>query len=529
MTFRLLVADPIGQAGLERLAEDRDVRVESRTDMSRQELLDIIGEFDALIVRSSTQVDAELLAAARSLRVVGRAGVGVDNVDVKAATARGVIVMNTPQANTIATAEHSMALMLAVARHVPQAHRSLAGGEWKRTAFTGMQLYRKTLGLIGFGRVARQVAARAQAFGMQVIAYDPYVSEEIGRECNVGLVELDELLAEADFISLHTALSPETENILNAESLALCKTGVTIVNAARGRLIDEQALAEALACGRVRAAAVDVFRSEPPGSDHPLLGLPNVVHTPHLGASTEEAQRDVAVQIVEQVLDALRNRDFRNSVNMPFAAGPEFLSVLPYMALAEKIGALQFHMAPGPVRRFEIELKGDGMNGLARPVAAGCLKGYMENFLSDSVNFVNAPVLAQEHGISVSQSKGLADTEFAKLVSCRVHWDDGSRVISGTLSTNNRPRIVQVSQYHLDIDPNGVMLLMLNQDTPGVIGQVGTILGAYGVNIGEWRMGRREKGTEALSFISLDSEPPAEVLAALEKVAAITKLNIVRL
>ena len=527
--FQILVSDALGQAGVDKLAAAEDAAHTLKTGLSQAELLAAIGGCDALIVRSSTRVDADLLTAGQRLKVVGRAGIGVDNIDLATATARGIIVTNTPMANNVATAEHAFGLLLASARHIAHAHRSVAERRWERSAFTGRQLYRKTLGLIGFGRIARLVAIRAQAFGMEVLAYDPYVSEEVGQECSVALVEIDELCAAADFISLHSVLSAETEKIINAELLATCKPGVTIVNAARGKLIDAQALADALDSGVVRAAALDVYNREPPTVDHPLIGHPRVVHTPHLGASTEEAQRDVAVQIVEQVLDALRGRDFRNSVNMPFAAGPEFAAVLPYMVLAEKLGALQFHMAPAPIRKVEIELKGEGMDGLAPPVAAGCLKGLMTNFLSDTVNYINAPVLAREHGITVSQSKGLVDTEYAKLVSCRVHWDGGNRVISGTLSTGNHPRLVQVSDYRLDVDPSGVMLLMLNQDIPGVIGQVGTILGAYGVNIGEWRMGRREKGTEALSFINLDSEPPPEAIDALADVAAITKLKVMRL
>lgn len=527
--FRILVADRLGQAGLDRLEAADDIAFDVRIGSDKAALRAIIGEYDALMVRSKTTVDADLLAAASRLKVVGRAGVGVDNIDVRAATQRGVIVMNTPQANSVATAEQAMALMLAASRHTAQSHASVKGGKWERSAFTGVQLYRKRLGLVGFGRIARLVATRAQAFGMEVMACDPYVSEEVGQEHGVTLVDLDDLLEQADYISLHASMSAETEHLINAQTLSRVKDGVILINTARGELVDEQALAAALKAGKVRAFGTDVYAEEPPTSSHPLLGLANVVHTPHLGASTVEAQRDVAIQIVDQVLDALRGRDFRNSINMPFPAGPDYATVLPYMELATKIGALQFHMAPAPIRRVEVELRGEAVEGLARPVAAALLKGLLEGFLADAVNYVSAPVLAEQHGIAISQSKGVSAADYSNLISCRAHWDEGSRVIAGVLFGGREPRIVQISRYHLDADPRGPLLIMLNKDVPGVIGQVGTMLGAYEVNIGEWRMGRNEPGEEALSFINLDSEPPPAALDALAKVPAITKLKFLNL
>ncbi len=527
--FRVLVSDDLGAPGIERLAQNEDVEFDVKVGLSKDELVSVIGDYDALLIRSGTRVDADVLAAAKALRVVGRAGTGVDNVDVKAATARGVIVMNTPGANSIATAEYALALMLAACRNIVASHGSVASGEWSRSRFVGVQLYRKVLGLIGFGRIGRHVARRAKACDMEVIAFDPYVSEEVGQEVGVTLVDLDELLEKADIISLHSTLSVETENIINAESLRKCKHGVVIVNASRGQLLDEEALAEALRSGQVRAAAVDVYRDEPPRADHPLLRAPNVVHTPHLGASTFEAQRDVSVQIVDQVVDALRNEDFRNSVNMPFAAGPDFASVLPYMQLGEKIGALQFHMADGPLRKLEIELHGDAVRDYAKPIATGVLKGLMEQVLAGAVNYVNAPVLAEEHGIEIAQAKGLGSAEYANAISCRASWSDGSRVVTGAMFGGEHPRIVQVSDYHLDVDPSGTLLLMLNRDVPGVIGEVGTLLGRYGINVGEWRLGRPKLGEDALSFINLDSEPGPEVIDALRAVSAIKKLKVIRL
>lgn len=525
--FRVLVSDKLGQPGLDRLSQDSEVSLDVNTGLSKAELVDIIGNYEALIVRSATKVDADVLAAGRNLKVVGRAGIGVDNVDVKAATARGVIVMNTPQANAIATAEFAMSLLLGASRHVAHAHMSVAGCEWDRARFTGQQLYGKVLGLIGCGQIGRLVAKRAKAFEMEVIACDPYVSEDVARAIDVRLVDLDDLLAKADYISLHTSLSAETESLINSDTLKRMRDGVVLINAARGKLIDEAALADALHNGKVKAAAIDVYRQEPPGPEHPLVGLPNVLHTPHLGASTEEAQRDVAIQIADQVLDALRGKDFRNSINMPYVSGPEFKKVLPYMQLAEKIGVLQFHMAPRQIRRVEIAVRQEDDSDLLRPVAAALLKGLLENFLEDSVNYVNAPVLAEEHGIRVTQGSDMGESDFAHAITCRVHWDDGSRIVTGALFSGAHPRIVQISKYHMDVDPSGIVLLMLNKDLPGVVGDVGSVLGRHGVNIGEWRLGRAEKGGEALSFVNLDDHPPAAAIDELQQVGAVTKVKVV--
>ena len=527
--YRILVSDKLGDAGLERLEKAQDVEYQMRLSLNRDELIDVIGDYDAIIVRSGTKVNADVLAAGRNLKVVGRAGIGVDNIDVQAATSRGIIVMNTPQANTVATAEHAMALMLAVTRHVAPAHASVKAGEWRRSDFVGQQLYRRVLGIIGFGRIGRLVATRAQAFGMEIVAYDPFVSEEVVRELGVILVELDDLLSEADYISLHTVTSPETKHMINQQTLAKMKDGVVIVNCARGQLIDETALANALESGKVRAAAVDVYEGEPPGTNNPLVGHPLVLHTPHLGASTFEAQRDVATQIVDQVLDALRETDFRNAVNMPFRAGPDFSDIWPYMALAEKLGVLQAALASGPIRRVEVEIRGDMADRLIRPVAAAMLKGLLEKALPDHINYINAPVLAADHGIAVSQTKGMSLVDYPNLISCRVFWDEGQRLLGGVLFGGVQPRLIQVDAYHLDVNPQGILLVLRNQDVPGVIGRVGTILATDKVNIGEWRMGRHEPGGEALSFISLDNSPSDEALAALKDVEAVIALQMVTL
>lgn len=527
--FRVLVSDDIGAHGIELLERASDIESAVTPGLSPSELIEEISDYHALIVRSGTRVTADVLDAGHRLRVVGRAGMGVDNIDVTAATERGVIVMNTPAANSVATAEQTMALMLATTRHTVAAHQTMAEGRWERKRLAGTELSGKTLGIVGFGRIGRLVAARAGAFGMHIVAFDPYVSEEIALEAGVTLVNLDELFRDADYVTLHVPSSPDTDNMISTASIAAMKDGVVIINAARGSLVDEEALASALRSGKVRAAGIDVYRAEPPPPDHPLIGLPNVVHTPHLGASTAEAQRDVSAQIAEQVIDALRGSDIRNALNLPFEAGPDFASAMPYMALAEKLGVLQFHMAPSPVRRVELEVKGETVERLARPIAAGLLAGLLRGHLAGDINYVNAPVLAAQHGISVSQAKGVAAADYTNLVSCRVHWDDGSRIMAGVLFGGHEPRLVQVSNYHLDVNPGGLLLIMLNKDVPGVIGMVGSTLGRFGVNIGEWRLGRSEPGTEALSFINLDAEPPEEAIEALRSEAAIVKLLLLRL
>lgn len=526
--FRILVSDKLGAAGLELLDQMADVAYDVKTGLSKEELLAIIPEYDALIIRSGTQVDADVLTAGVNLKLVGRAGIGVDNVDVPAATMRGIIVMNTPTANNVATAEQTLALMLAVSRHTAVAHASLQAGEWNRNQFVGTQLYGKTLGIIGFGRIGRLVAQRAKAFGMEVLAYDPFVSEEVGREQGVLLVDMDDLLPAADYISLHTAVTPETTRMINETTIAQMKDGVVIVNVARGKLIDEVALAAALQSGKVKAAALDVYSVEPPQSN-PLIGLPNVLHTPHLGASSEEAQRNVAIEIVQQVVDALRGNDFRNALNMPFQAGPGFNAIRPYMALAETIGKLHAGLADQPIKMVELQVNGEAVESLVRAIAAALLKGILSNSVAGPLNYINAPVIAQERGITITQTTGIDAIDYPNLITCRVSENGGTRRLAGVLFGGEAPRIVQFDNYQLEARPEGVVLILQNQDVPGVIGQIGTMLAAYNVNIGEWRMGRNQPGGEALSFINLDSIPPDVVLDALAKIGAVTYLKLVSL
>ncbi|MFN2178718.1 MAG: phosphoglycerate dehydrogenase [Candidatus Promineifilaceae bacterium] len=528
--YRILVSDKLGQAGLDRLEAAEDTVYEMKTGLSKDELLAIMPEYDALIVRSGTKVDEDVLRAGTNLKVVGRAGMGVDNIDLRAATLAGIIVMNTPGANSTATAEQAMALMLGVSRHLAEAHSSLAGGEWKRSMFTGTELMGKTLGIVGFGRVGRLVSQRALAFGMNVLAYDPFVSEEVAAELDVTLVDLDDLLAESDYITLHTALLEETEEMVNKKTIAMMKDGVVIINAARGKLINDHDLAAALKSGKVKAAGIDVYRQEPPLEDNPLLSAPNVLHTPHLGASTVEAQRVVAEMIVDQVLDALRGTDFLNTLNMPFrVGGGGFAEIRPFMELAEKLGKLHKSLADGPITRVEVEVQGDTVTELVRAIAAGILKGLVDDTVDFPINYINAPVVAAESGIEITQTKGIKALDYPNLITCRAEWDGGEQVLSGVLFGGSEPRIVQVDDYQLDARPEGVVLIMGNRDVPGVIGRVGTLMAKYNVNIGEWRLGRDHPGGEALSFINLDSEPPQEVLDELAGAEGVTVMHLVTL
>ncbi|MDX1417800.1 MAG: phosphoglycerate dehydrogenase [Candidatus Promineifilaceae bacterium] len=529
--FKILITDQIGPAGLKRLDEAHDITYDLITGLRKDELLAIVAQYDALIVRSGTQIDAEILKAANNLQVIGRAGIGVDNVDLAAATRAGIIVMNTPGANSIATAEFTIALMLDISRHTAPASASLASGEWKRTEYVGTELFGKTLGIIGFGQVGRLVAERALAFGMEVLALDPYVSEEVARQMGVTLVDLEDLLPESDYLTLHTTYLPETADIINVETISQMKDGVVILNTARGRLIDDHALADALKSGKVKAAAIDVYREEPPRKSNPLLGLPNVLHTPHLGASTTESQRAVATQIVQQVIAALRGQDFVNALNMPFQIDQysSFDAIRPFMKLGEKIGILHAGLANAPIQHIEVEARGEQASKLVRAFASAVLKGVLRDVVDVPLNYVNAPILAQENGITVAQVQGINGLDYPNLFTCRATWEGGSRTLSGVLFGGSEPRIVQLDDYRLEANPEGVVLILKNQDTPGVIGQVGTILAAYQVNIGEWRLGRDKPGGVALSFINLDSVPSTSVLNALGEVAAVTKLKLVSL
>ncbi len=515
--YNVLIPDDLSAAGLELLNADPTIAAHVVKKMPRADLLAKIADFDALIVRSETRVDAEVIEHGAKLRVVGRAGIGVDTIDVDAATRRGIIVMNTPQANTIATCEHTVAMMLALARNIPLADASLRRGEWTRGKFMGVQLQGKVLGVIGLGRIGTQVAKRAQAFGMEIVAFDPYVNEESARANKVALLSLDEVLAQADFITLHSSLTQGSRGLLDAEAIAKMKPGARVINVARGALVDSDALYQALSSGKLGGAALDVFEEEPPPADHPLFKLSNVVVTPHLGASTAEAQRDVSIQIAEQVIDALHERDVRNAVNFPPIDPAALHIVKPYLTLAEKMGKLQASLLDGRLNRVEVEYRGSDVAPHVKALTVALLRGLLAPMLgSDRVNFVNAPIIANERGITVTQALNLTSSDYTNLVSCRVSTDQEEHLVAGTLFDSTEPHIVQIDSFRIDAVPFGQALMISSRDVPGVIGRVGTILGANYVNIAEYRLGRTKPGDLALSFVNLDNPVPDYTIKALK-------------
>ncbi|MCB0190545.1 MAG: phosphoglycerate dehydrogenase [Anaerolineae bacterium] len=528
--FKILITDDVSAQGLSLLEEAADIEFDLIKGLTPETLAERIPDYDGLVVRSSVKVTKEVLEAADKLKVIGRAGVGVDNIDVDTASMRGIVVMNTPGANTIATAEHTMTLLLALCRHAPQAYVTLKQGRWDRKSFTGTQLHRKTIGIIGMGRIGMRVAARCQGFGMDVITYDPYLSDEAAHELRIKCVTLPELLAQADFIALHAALTPNTEQIINAEAIAQMKDGVRIVNTARGALIDQDALVEGLKSGKIAGAALDVFIEEPVPADSPLLAMDNVIVTPHLAASTVEAQADVGTQIVSQIIDALRGLDFRNALNMPFSDAKLLRTMQPYLALAEKVGSLQAQLADNTIERIEVEIKGTEISDHIKPITVAILKGLLEPHMEKAINYINAPYLIERRGIKVSQTRGLPAPDYPNLISCRIEWQGGgSRTVAATLFNHDEPRLVQIDGYRVDVRPEGIILVFQSYDRPGFIGRVGTVLGELGINIATWRTGRTAPGGMALSFVSVDRDVPENVMNLIQEFELIMRIRKVKL
>ncbi|HEX8456839.1 MAG TPA: phosphoglycerate dehydrogenase [Pyrinomonadaceae bacterium] len=503
--IKILVSDDVSESGLEPLRAAGFV-VEKRTGLKPDELRELVGEYDGLVVRSETKVTAALMDEAARLRAIGRAGVGVDNIDVAAATARGIIVMNAPDGNTMTTAEHTLALLLALARGVPQAHASLQAGKWERKKFVGVELRGKTLGVVGLGRIGRVVASRARGFEMKVVAFDPFVAPEQARDMELELAPLEEVCARADFLTVHTPLTAETRGIIGARELALMKRDVRIINCARGGLVDERALHAALKEGRVAGAALDVFEEEPPPADHPLLKFEGVITTPHLGASTREAQEGVAVTVAEQMRDYFQTGALRGAVNAPALGAQELHTLSPYLVLAERLGRFQAQLLDEPLREVRLEFAGELAELEAAPVTRAFLAGLLRD-MSARVNVVNAFLIAEERGITVTTSytRG-AGYELSPAVTTRVLTMNGEQAVAGTLfGAGGDGRITEINGFRIEAIPSGHMVVTRNRDVPGVIGRVGTILGAHGVNVSRFHLGRRERGGEAMAVIETDA------------------------
>jgi D-3-phosphoglycerate dehydrogenase len=510
---KVLVSDELAPEGLAILEHAPGLRVVSRTGLGPAELLEAVRDVDGLVVRSSTKVTAEVIAAARELRVIGRAGIGVDNVDVAAATQRGIVVVNTPEGNNITTAEHALALLVALARHVPQATASMKAGKWEKSKFSGMELYNRTLGVIGLGNIGRIVADRARGLGMRVIAHDPYTSAELAAKLDVELVSLDALLERADAVTVHVPKTKETTKLLGREAFAKMKRGVLVVNAARGGIVDEAALLEALDAGRVGGAALDVFEQEPPPKDHPLVAHPKVICTPHVGASTEQAQLNVSIAVAEQVRDFLGSGAIRNAVNVP-SVSPELLEqVRPYLRLGEKLGRFQSQLSPGAIEEIEIEYAGEVADLRVAPITIAVLKGLLERY-SDRVNMVNAPLVAQERGIRVIETKSSRPIDFASAIITRVRGTV-DRLIAGAIFHGQQPRIVRIDDFMLEAIPEGPTILIFNHDKPGVVGAVGTLLGEAAINISRMQLGLVRERKQAAMLVNVDQLPSDAVMEKL--------------
>jgi D-3-phosphoglycerate dehydrogenase len=522
---KVLVSDSLAPQGLEILERAPGLEVDYRPGVDPGDLLEAIRDCHGLVIRSGTKVTADVIEAGQELMVIGRAGIGVDNVDVGVATARGIVVMNTPGGNTVTTAEHAVALFVSLARHIPQATASMKAGKWEKKQFMGLELFNRTLGVVGLGRIGRIVASRAKGLGMKVIGHDPFLADAGSLNLDVEMMSFDALLERADIISMHVPRTKDTNGLLGREAFAKTKPGVLVVNAARGGIVDEQALLEALESGQVGGAALDVFVDEPPAADNPLVRHERVICTPHLGASTEQAQVNVSIAVAEQVRDYLGQDVIGNAVNVPSLSREMLVEMRPYLVLAEKLGRFQGQLCTGSIEQIEVEYSGETAGLNVAPLTVAVLKGMLES-VTDQVNMVNAPVLAQERGIKVIESKSNRASDFASAISTRVTGCE-NRLVVGAIFHGGQPRIVRVDDFMLEAIPEGPTLLLHNDDRPGVVGKVGTVLGEAGVNIS--RMQLALVHGEAAMLVNIDAPPPESVMEELRGLDNMISAQLVEL
>lgn len=528
--YKVLVSDPISDMGIQQLHDAADVLVDKKTGLSEDELVNIIGEYDALLVRSQTKVTERIMNAGKSLKVVGRAGVGVDNIDLEAATKRGIIVINAPDGNTITTCEHAFAMMMAVARHIPQAYAKTITGVWDRKSFLGVELRNKTLGVIGMGRIGSEVAKRAKVFGMDIIGYDPFLTEERAEMLGVKLGSIEDIVKQADFITLHTPLTNETRHILGTEQFKMMKQGMRIINCARGGLVDELALIQAIDDGIVAGAAFDVFEEEPPSVDHPFLKHPLVIVTPHLGASTFEAQENVAIDVSEEVLHILREEPFKNAVNMSPVSDVVLSKLQPYFSIGEKMGLFLAQMTEGAVKEINISYSGDLSEVDTIPLTRYIIKGVLTHHLgAEQVNIVNSMHLAKVRDVNIVVHKSSSTGGFTNLVTIKLKSKTEERLVAGTMLSGYGARIVQIDQYPVDIAPEGNLILVSHNDKPGIIGKFGTLLGDNEVNIATMQVGRKIIGGSAIMILTVDKQAPKKVLEQLANLPEILKVKEITL
>jgi len=525
--MKILVSDALSDEGIKILKDVKEFEIDIKTDLKPEILKEIIKNYDALIVRSATKVTKEIIDAALQLKVIGRAGVGLDNVDLAAATQKGIIVMNTPAGNTVSTAELTVSMILALSRNIPQANSSTKKGEWKRSKFMGVELYNKTLGIVGLGRIGTEVAKRALSFGMKILAFDPFLSREVAEKLGIEVAELKDVLSRADFITVHTPLTNDTKHMISTKEFAMMKNGVRMINCARGGIIDETALIAALKEGKVAGAAMDVFEKEPVSPESEFLKIENVIITPHLGASTEEAQVNVAIEVAEIVRDALLGKGIRNAANYP-CLEPEVAKVLnPYVNLCEKLGMFAGQLVEGRFQEINIVYSGDINQYDLSPLTMALSKGMLYPILKDTVNFINARSLAKERGINIKESKSSKEQEFVTLVQVEIKTDKEVRKIFGTLSSNKQPRIVKIDEYYMELCPVGEMIFIQNWDVPGIIGYLGSTIGGCGINIAAMTFGRDKPGGRAVSVLNVDSVITSDVLEKIRKIENVLEAKVI--
>jgi len=526
--MRVLVCDGLEKAGIDILRGMAALAVDERPDISHEELKSIIGDYQALIVRSKSRVDADVIERGRQLSLIGRAGTGVDNIDVAAATRRGIVVMNAAEGNTVTTAEHTVAMLMACARQIPQATASLKSGKWEKKRFLGVELMGKTLGVIGLGRIGRAVAERAVCFRMKVVGFDPYFTSEAASKIGIEMAAFDDLLARADFLTIHTSLTDETRGIINAAAFDKMKPGVRVINCARGGLIDEKALADAIQSGKVAGAALDVFEQEPPPQDNPLLSLEQVIVTPHLGAATEEAQVGVATIIAEQVLDYFKQGAIRGAVNTPAISAEALSRIGPYIDLGEKLGLFQGQVFGHDLREVNIEYAGEVSEHDTSPITQAILAGLLGPVI-ERVNMINARIVAEERGIKVTESASRRARDFASLINVRAVTSQKHSDVAGALLGQRDARIVRINAFNMEAIPKGHMLIIFNRDVPGALGRIATYLGERGVNIGRLYLGRKKIGETALSVVQIDqalSNPDLSGLGGLQDVISAQQVKL---
>ncbi|SHF03636.1 D-3-phosphoglycerate dehydrogenase [Desulfacinum infernum DSM 9756] len=524
--MKVLVSDALAESGIEKLRAIPDFEVEVNTSLTHEELCQIIKEYDALVIRSATKVTREVIENADRLKVIARAGIGLDNVDISAATKRGIVVMNTPEGNVITTAEHTIAMLMALSRNIPQATQSMKAGKWEKKKFRGKEVFNKTLGIIGIGRIGRVVADRAKGLKMNVIAFDPYIGPETINKLGVEAVTLEELLARADYITVHTPMTQETRNLINKDAFRKMKRGVFIINCARGGIVNEQDLYDAIQEGIVAGAALDVFVEEPP-KDHPLLALDKVIATPHLGASTDEAQENVALAVADQVIDYLLHGTIRNAVNAPAIDGEVLATLWPYLQLAEKLGSLVQQITPGAPEEISVEYVGEvcSVKDL-KPLTISVLKGILTPMLGEQVNFVNAPVHAKERGIRVTESTRTEAEDFTNLISIYMKTSKDENLVAGTIFGKKDVRLVRINDFRLEAAMEGHLVLIYNIDTPGTIGAIGTCLGRHNINISMMDVGQVLERGQNIIFLRTDTPVPENVV---QELLSLENVNIVQI